>query len=86
MLNLTSATGATACVHPAIRLSVCFFAPFPPTSPPLHLQFQPFVQLVGPSGQEAGVRVPGERQVQRTHLPDSAVGEEEEHHLAAAPQ
>lgn len=87
MLNPTSAAGATACVHPSIRfVCVLFFFSFLPTSPPLHLQFQPFVQLVGRGGQEAGGGGPSERQVQRTHLSDSAVRQEEEQHPSAAAQ
>lgn len=88
MLNPTSAAGATACVCPSTRLSVCFFSSlsFFPTSPPLHLQFQPFIQFVGWSGQEASGGGPGERQVQRTHLSDSAIRQEEEQHTAAVAQ
>lgn len=87
MLNLTPAAGAAACVHPSIRLSVCFsFFSFLPTSPPLHLQFQPFVQLIGWGGQEAGGGGSSERQVQCTHLSDPAVRQEEEQRPAAAAQ
>lgn len=77
------------CLCPPLYM-FCLFAffslSFLPTSPPLHLQFQPFVQLVGRGGQEAGGGSPSERQVQRTHLSDSAVRQEEEQHPAAAAQ
>lgn len=65
-------------------VSVLFLPPLvPPTSPPLHLQFQPSVQLVGRDGQEAGRGSAGQRQVQRPHQSDSALREEEEQHPPA---
>lgn len=72
---------------PSIRSVFC--APPPlvlPTSPPLHLQFQPSVQLVRRRSQEAGGGGAGERQVQCAHQSDPAVCEEEEQHPAAAAQ
>lgn len=90
-LNPTCVAGATAFV--SAPLYVCLFALFPSfppfslsTSLPLHLQFQPFVQLVGRRSQEASSGGPSKRQVQRTHLSDSAVRQEEEQHPAAAAQ
>lgn len=85
MFNPASAASVAAFVHPLYTLlSVCFFLS---TSPPLHLQFQPSVQLVGRGGQETGSSGgPGECQVQCTHLSDSAVHQEEEQHAAAATQ
>lgn len=91
-LNPTCVAGATAFVSAPLYVCLCAFFPlFPPpfslsTSLPLHLQFQPFVQLVGRRSQEAGSGGPSKCQVQRTHLSDSAVRQEEEQHPAAAAQ
>lgn len=76
------------CPPPLYVLSLCFSSPplVPPTSRPLHLQFQPSVQLVGRDAQETGRGSAGERQVQRPHQSDSALREEEEQHLAAVTQ
>lgn len=87
MSNPASAVGAAACVHPLYMFVYVLSSSFSsPTSPPLHLQFQPSVQLVGRGSQEAGGGGPGEHQVQRTHLSGSAVRQEEEQHPAAAAQ
>lgn len=71
-------------VLPPLYVCLCAFFFFLPISPPLRLQFQPSVQLVGRGSQEAGGGGPGKCQVQRTHLSDSAVRQEEEQRPAAA--
>lgn len=72
---------------PFLYVCLCVLSSFfsVSTAPrPLHLQFQPFVQLVGRGSQEAGGGGSRQRQVQRAHLSDPAVRQEEEQCPAAA--
>lgn len=76
------------CLLPLLyTFCLCAFSLSLSTSLPLHLQFQPFVQLVGWDSQEAcSGGSTRECQVQCTHCSDSAVHQEEEQHPAAAAQ
>lgn len=78
----------------SIPLYVCLDAlsslPFPslplPSSLPLQLQFQPFVQFIGRRVKETSCWSPGQPEVQCAHIAHSTVCQEEEQRLAAAAQ